>query len=185
MATSPFRWNKPKIGASLSPASRARAHLSSGGDGLFARVFARFRGVPYARPPHRLHRLRLRHSVPLAFFRHDAFAQLRRHLLRVARRHIQLRRNPLIRQVQPHQIQTQYPYLQRLMMTFKDRLRQIVKLPLAGLTLIPLAFGRVRMEPPLRDLGHAASGTPHAFRPAQLADYFIALGIIHQILDMD
>ncbi len=58
-------------------------------------------------------------------------------------------------------------------MTFKDRLRQIIKLPLAGLALIPLAFCLVRMEPPLGDLGRAAGGTPHAFRPAQLANHFI------------
>ena len=70
-------------------------------------------------------------------------------------------------------------------MTFKDRLRQIVKLPLAGLTLIPLAFFLVRMESPLGDVGRSAAGTPNALWPAQLTYHFIASSIVHQILEMD
>ena len=70
-------------------------------------------------------------------------------------------------------------------MTFKDRLRQIIKLLLARVTRIPLAVCLPGMKSPLRDLGRATRGTPHAVRPPQLPDHFIALGIIHQILDVD
>mgnify|MGYP001619708207 CR=1 FL=1 len=71
------------------------------------------------------------------------------------------------------------------MMAFKDRLRQIIKLPLAHLTLIPLAVFLLGMKSPLRDVGRPTRWTPHTFRPTQLPDHFIALGIVHQILDMD
>jgi hypothetical protein len=71
------------------------------------------------------------------------------------------------------------------MMAFKDRLRQIIELLLAGLALLALSLLLVGVEPALDDLRQAARRTPHALWPAQLAHHFIALGIVHQVLDLD
>ncbi len=49
--------------------------------------------------------------------------------------------NLVIREVEPHEIQAQYPHPKGLMMTGKDRVRQIVKASLAGLTQVALTLG--------------------------------------------
>jgi hypothetical protein len=50
--------------------------------------------------------------------------------------HIQLRRDLLVGQIQAHEIQTQYPHAQWLMMPFKDRSCQVIKLPITGLAFL-------------------------------------------------
>ncbi|MCS6909001.1 MAG: hypothetical protein NZM11_00290 [Anaerolineales bacterium] len=141
--------------------------------------------LTFARSALQLHRLPLRRSMGSAFFSHNPFAQSGRHLLGIARGQIEFGRDLLIRQVQLHQIETQHPHLQRLMMTFKDRLRQIIKLALTGLTFIPLTFSLLRVKPPFRDLRRPTPGPVRAFRPTQLAKHFVILGFIHQMLDVD
>ena len=64
------------------------------------------------------------------------------------------------------------------MMAFKDGIGQIIKLPPACLTGIPLAMSLMAMFPAFDDLGTVASRTPNARGPTQLPNNFIALGII-------
>ena len=70
-------------------------------------------------------------------------------------------------------------------MAFKDGSRQIVKVPLTGLAFIPLAIFLLCMKPALDDLRRITGWTAHSFRPTQLANHFITLGIVYQILNMD
>lgn len=55
------------------------------------------------------------------FFYLNAFAQVCRHIVRVIGMQIQLGGNLLCGEIQPHEIQTQDPRAQRLMMAFKNR----------------------------------------------------------------
>jgi hypothetical protein len=70
------------------------------------------------------------------------------------------------------------------MMTFKYRSAQIIKLPPAGLALVPLAMGLVSMKPTLVDVARLAVGAPNPIRPAQLTDHFKAFGVVNQMLDV-
>ena len=65
----------------------------------------------------------------------DAFTQLLGHLLNVVFVQVQFLSNLLIRQIQPHEIQTQNPRPQRPMMTSENCPGQIVKPFATGLTL--------------------------------------------------
>jgi len=64
---------------------------------------------------------------------HHALASLTRHLLCVVLLEIKFLRNVTVREVEPHEIQAQYPHPQGLMMAGKDRVGHIVKASLAGL----------------------------------------------------
>ena len=55
--------------------------------------------------------------------------------------HRQLVCNLLVRQVEPHKIQTQYPHFQRLMMASKDRVGHIVETLVTVVTFIALTGG--------------------------------------------
>ena len=69
-------------------------------------------------------------------------------------------------------------------MTFKHGFAQIIKLPLAGLALVPLAMGLVGMKPTLADVARLAVGAPNPIRPAQLTDRFEAFGVVNQMLNV-
>ena len=72
----------------------------------------------------------------LGFERHNPLAQLSGHRLHVILVQPQLLGNLLIGQIQAHEIQTQNPYPQGLMMTGKDRVRQIIKVPMTALAVV-------------------------------------------------
>ncbi len=61
--------------------------------------------------------------------------------MRVVLIEIEFLGNLVVREVEPHEIQAQYPHPQGLMMTGKDRVRQIVKASLAGLAQVALPLG--------------------------------------------
>lgn len=69
-------------------------------------------------------------------------------------------------------------------MTFKDRPAQIVKLATTRPADIPLAMGLMRVVSAFNNLRSATSRTLDACGPTQLADHFIALGVINQRLDV-
>ena len=71
------------------------------------------------------------------------------------------------------------------MMTFKDRLRQIVKLATTDPAFIALPMRLMRVLPPFNNLGRITRGTPNACRPSQLTDDFIALGLNNQGLKVN
>jgi hypothetical protein len=66
----------------------------------------------------------------------DPFTQLCRHLLHITAIERQFVSNVLVRQVQSHEIQTQAPDFQRLMMSGKNRGSQIIEAFVTVVTLI-------------------------------------------------
>src|SRR6266571_600934 len=123
-------------------------------------------------------------SVTVGFF-YDPFTQLGRHLLHITVIHRQFLCNLLIREIQSHEIQTQHPYFQRLMMPRKNGLGQIIKACVTDSPLIALTSQFRVIKAALDDLLGLTRGTLDAVWPAQLADGLITLHIIDQILDID
>jgi len=70
------------------------------------------------------------------------------------------------------------------MMAFKDGIGQIIKLPPARLTGIPLTMSLMGMFPAFCDLSTVAGWASNTRGPTQLPNNFIALGIIDQGLDI-
>ena len=93
--------------------------------------------------------------------------------------------NLLIRQIQSHEVQTQYPHFQRLMMSGKNSVRQIIKASVTVMTLITLTGGFGIIKALLDDLYGHTRGTRDALWPAELADGLITLHIIDETLDID
>jgi hypothetical protein len=121
----------------------------------------------------------------LGFARHNPLTQLTGHRLHVAFVQPQLLGDRLIGQIQAQEIPTQNPYPQGLMMTGKNRVRQIVKVPMTALAVVflPRRLGGI---PAL--FGHLPGvtvRTAHTLGPAPLAHCLVALGIINQILEVD
>jgi hypothetical protein len=69
-------------------------------------------------------------------------------------------------------------------MTFKDRPGQIVKLATTRPAGVPLAMGLIGVMPAFNDLSSTTGRTLNARGLAQLADHFIALGVINQRLNV-
>src|SRR5467141_1683178 len=89
------------------------------------------------------------------------------------------------RQIQPHKIQTQYPHCQRLMMSSKDGVGQVIKACVTVVALRALT-GRFRViNATLDDVFGLPRGTPDAVGPAQLTNRLRTLDIIDEILDVD
>ena len=78
---------------------------------------------------------------------HHALASLTCHLLRVVLIEIEFLGHVVVREVESHEIQAQYPHPQGLMMAGKDRVRHIVKASLAGLAQGALTLGLGVVEP--------------------------------------
>ena len=85
--------------------------------------------------------LHLLGSCRRGFLAYYALASLTRHLLRVVRIESECVGNVVVREVESHEIQAQYPHPQGLRMASKDRLRHIVKAALAGLAQVALTLG--------------------------------------------
>lgn len=115
----------------------------------------------------------------------NPLSQLLGHPLHIVWVQPQLVGNLGIRQVQTHEIQTQNPNPQRLMMPRQHRLRQIVKIAVATLTPIFLSCGLSGVPPLLRDVRCATVRTTDPVGPTQLAQGFIALDVIQQVLKVD
>ncbi len=65
-------------------------------------------------------------------------------------------------------------------MTFKNRTAQVIKLLLAGLTLVPLAV-RLAMKATFAYLFSVTLGAVNPIWPAKLTNHFIAFLIIDQV----
>src|SRR5262252_1408534 len=115
----------------------------------------------------------------------DPSSQLRRHLVHITTVQRQFLRNLLIRYIQSHEIQTQHPDFQRLMMARKNGVGQIIEAGLAVVALIALTSRFRVIKAALDDLGGLTRWTRHAVWPAQLADGLIALHIINELRDID
>jgi hypothetical protein len=71
------------------------------------------------------------------------------------------------------------------MMTFKNRLGQIVKLAATSPTGIALSMRLMRVLPAFNYIRSATGGTLNARGPTQLTNNFIAFRIINQGLDVN
>ena len=91
----------------------------------------------------------------------------------------------LIRQVQAHEIQSQYPYFERLMISSKNGVRQVIKAPVAVMTLIALTGGFGIIKAALNDLLRLARWARNTVRPPQPSNGLITLDSIDEILDID
>src|SRR5262252_2986056 len=91
----------------------------------------------------------------------------------------------LIREIQSHEIQTQHPDFQRLMMSRKNGVGQIIKTCVTIMILVALT-GRLRViKAAFDDLFGLTRGAGDTIWPAQLTDGLITLSIIDEILDVD
>jgi hypothetical protein len=114
---------------------------------------------------------RLRHTPPhlrasrVAFF-YDSLTQLGRHLVHIAAMHVQLVGNVVIRQIESHEIQTQSPHVQGLMMSCKDGVGQIIKTCVTVGTLLALACRFCVIKAAHDGLFGLARWTFDALRPA-------------------
>jgi hypothetical protein len=97
---------------------------------------------------------------------HHALAQLTRHLLHVILIEITFVGNWVIREIEPHAIQAQYPHPKGLLMTGKDRVRHIVKPSLAGRAHIALTLGLRVVASLLRNLKTLTPWTTDTLWPA-------------------
>lgn len=90
-----------------------------------------------------------------------------------------------IRYIQPHKIQTQDPDVQRLMMSSKDGVGQVIKACGAVVARIALT-GRFRViKAPLNDVCGLTRGTRNAVGPAQRTNRLITLDSVDETLDVD
>src|SRR5262249_18176747 len=93
--------------------------------------------------------------------------------------------NLLIREIQSHEIETQHPDLQRLMMSRKDSVSQIIKALVTVVTLVALTGGFRVITATLDDVFGLTRGAGDAVWPASCADRLIAPHLIDQILNVD
>src|SRR5262245_52980558 len=169
----------------LSPSCLDPICFCVGVDGLFALGFSRPLVVPYGPPPHRLHHTPLRwRGSPLAFFYYDT-TQRTLHLQCITPIDGQLVGNLLVRHVQSHEIQTQDPDFQRLMMSGKNRVSQIIKALVTVVTLIALTSGFRIIKAALDEVLRRTRGTGDAIWPTQLPHSLITLDVIDQVCDID
>ena len=90
---------------------------------------------------HRARRTPPRVTASLWAFFYHPFTELGRHLLHITAIHCQFVGNLLILQIQSHEVETQYPYFQRLMMARKDGVSQIIEACVTVGTLVALTGG--------------------------------------------
>src|SRR4030095_14926798 len=169
----------------LSPSCLDPIGFCVGADGLFAPGISRPLAAPYGPPPHRLHHTPLRwRGSPLAFF-YYATTQRSRHLIGITLIDGQLVGNLLVRQVQSHEIQTQDPDFQRLMMSGKNSVSKIIEAFVAVVTLIALTSGFRIIKAALDDVLRRTTWTGDAIWPTHLPHGLITLDVIDQVCDID
>ncbi len=82
----------------------------------------------------------------------NAGTQLTGHVMGVAGREVKLLCDLLIGQVQPHEVEAEYPDAQRLMMVGEDRSGQVIEVAAASLAMVALALVLRLIAPALDDL---------------------------------
>src|SRR5215470_445863 len=97
---------------------------------------------------------------------YDPLTQLGRHLLHITAMQRQCVGHLCVGQIQPHEVQTQYPHFQRLMMSGKDGVGQIIKACVTVATLIALTCRFRVIKTTLDDLCGLTRGAGDAVGPA-------------------
>lgn len=123
-------------------------------------------------------------QTQLRLSRYDAGSQLFGHLLHIILIQSQFLGDLLVRQIQSHQVQTQYPYLQRLMVARQHRRGQIIEVPLATRAVILLTRRLRLIETLFANCLRVAAGTGNTFGSPQFSDHFIALRVVRQVLKL-
>jgi hypothetical protein len=116
---------------------------------------------------------------------HDPGSQLGRHPLDVILIQTQFLADLMVGEIQAHEVQTQNPDLQRLVMPGQDGSRQIVEIAVTDRAAVFLPGGLARIATLFRYGCGGAVGAMHTFRPTQFADLGVTLGIVQQVLKMD
>src|SRR4051812_44520884 len=110
---------------------------------------------------------------------------MRRHVVDVIVVQAQLLSDLLVRQVEPHEIQTQDPGPKRLMVSSQNSTGQVIEPRPAILTPVPLPMS-LGFIMAMADHGGAGTGrAANAVRPSIVPDQLIALGIIDQGRQID
>src|SRR5712671_498880 len=91
----------------------------------------------------------------------------------------------LVRHIQPHNIQTHYPHVQRLMMSSKDGVGQIIKTCVTVGTCIALTRWFRVSKATLHNLWRRTRGTHNAVGPAQLTHCLRTRHLVDEMLDVD
>src|SRR5215510_8371447 len=123
-------------------------------------------------------------NVTVGFF-FDPFTQLCRHLLHITAIERQFVSNLLVRQVEAHEIQTQDPDFQRLMMAGKNRVGQIIEACVTVVTLIALTSRFRIIKAALDNVLRRTRSTGDAIGPTQLPKGLITLDGIDQGRDIE
>ena len=118
------------------------------------------------------------------FLDNNTLAQPTRHLMHVILIEIEFLGNLVVREVESHEIQTQNPHPQGLMMTGKDRVGQIVKAWLTGLAQITLTCGLGIVAPLFCHLRAITRGTMDTVRPAQVTNGLKTFGVVDERLNV-
>jgi hypothetical protein len=114
----------------------------------------------------------------------DALTKLRGHLLGIVTVQIQLVRDLLIREIQPHEIEAEQPDAKWLVVTGKNRPGEVVEPLSTDGALIPLSFRLGFVVPLFRDLGRLAVGADHPLGPTHRSDGPKAPGIVDEVQDV-
>src|SRR5919201_166425 len=87
--------------------------------------------------------------------------------------------------MESHEIEAQDPHLQRLMMSSKNSVGQIIKTCVTVVTFIALTSWFRVIKATLNNLFRLTRGTHNAVGPAQLTNRLITLHLVDEILDVD
>ena len=112
---------------------------------------------------------------------HDPFAQLGCHLLGIITIQVQLLSDLFIREIQPHEVEAEYPGAQRPVMPGEDRPGQVIEAPATRRACVLPARRLGLVVPLFGDAGGGAMRTGHLVGPAYLAGGLEALGIVDQV----
>jgi hypothetical protein len=116
------------------------------------------------------------------FLDHNTLAHLTRHLLHVSLLEIEFWGNLVVREVESHELHTQNPPPQGVMMTGQDRVGHIVNAWLTGLAQRTLTFGLGIVAPLCCHLRAITRGTLDTVRPAQVTNGLKTIGVVAERL---
>ncbi|MGB8839487.1 MAG: hypothetical protein WCC64_00300 [Aliidongia sp.] len=114
-----------------------------------------------------------------------ALAQARGHRLDIVLIQVQFPGDLEIGEVQPHEIQAQYPDPERLMMPSQDRPSQVIKADAAAFATVALAVPLLLVMTITDHRMARTTGTAHAIGPTMLTDQLVALVVCNERSEVD
>ena len=89
-----------------------------------------------------------------------------------------------IGKVQPHEIQAQHPHGQRLTVSVEHGFGQVVKGPMTQSAKVTLPVRLGFIVSVFNDFGRVAMRAFDAFRPSQLSNHLVTLGVVDQSVNV-